>query len=241
MRHLVRLAVLLSVALALGCSESHGVDSGAGDGCAPVTPPRCVMGACCDAEATPVRVGCGFECPSGAVEDTVCEPAASCVDLSSPCTANSECSLAIDNCCGPCGRPTLDDYDAILSSRSVEHARRVCPDPGSVPCPGCASMDNPNLGAACEGGTCVGYDVRQRSLSSCTSDGDCRLRTRDCCECGGGTDFGSLIALRVDGETSYQTLACEPDSACPECAPIYPTEFEAFCADDGHCDVRAVP
>jgi hypothetical protein len=226
----------------VGCSESHAVDSGVGEDCPPIGPPRCVDEACCITEAPAVAVpGCRFACPSGFTVDAICEPGASCLDLSSPCAENADCTLAIDDCCGTCGRPTLDDYDAILATRSAEHARMVCPDPGAVPCPGCASMDNPNLGAACESRVCVGYDVRQRSLSSCMSDGDCRLRTRDCCECGGATDLGSLIAIRLDGEPAYGALVCPPDASCPECAPIYPAEYEAFCAPDGQCDIRPVP
>lgn len=228
----------------LGCSQSHGTldasaDAPRGD-CPAVMAPRCVDEVCCREEAGAVRrPDCSYECPAGFVVGAVCDPAAHCIDFAGPCTRNDECALAITDCCGPCGVPTLADFHPILASRAADHAAFVCPDPGGAHCADCAVLPHGHLGAVCEAGRCTGYDVRQLPLSACTTDADCRVRTRDCCECGGATDRGSLIAVRV-GADEYAALVCD-ETSCPECLPTYPSNVEAYCAPDGHCDLRDVP
>lgn len=254
-------AFLVLVAFSIGCSESHGsgdaavMDSGGRDAaphdaraaldaprddCPPIGAPRCVDETCCGEEAAAVlEPGCHFVCPSGFVVADTCEPSASC-SFEGPCTTPSECTLAANDCCGPCGTPTLDDYDAILTSRAAAHQHAVCPAPDPA-CPDCVVMDDPNLGATCNAGRCEEYDVRQLPLSACTSDDACVLRTRDCCECGASTDPTNLVAIRGDARVEYASLLCDDLGACPPCEPIYPTDVEAYCADDGHCAIRAVP
>lgn len=246
-------ALLVVFALSLGCSESHSNTDGSmaadariardapSDDCPPIGAPLCVDTTCCAEEAAAIlQPGCHYACPSGFADIATCDPAASCTDFSLPCARPSDCTLAIDDCCGPCGVPALDDFDAIATSRADAHTRFVCPDPGSTPCPGCVAMDNPSLGATCTEGRCTGFDVRQLAISACTDDSVCRLRTRDCCECGGSTDPSSLIAVRGDARAAYMELVCD-DFACGACEPTYPTTVEAYCATDGHCAVRAVP
>lgn len=249
---------LLAVSLlALGCSESHDgsrEDAASAldattprdafvprDGPSPCgSPPRCLDTTCCTEEADPiVDAVCMASCPTGFELEELCDPAAECADFAAPCSRHDECALAITDCCGPCGLPSLDDFDAIRASRAADHMAFVCPDPGGTDCPDCVTFDNPSLGARCEAGRCQGYDVRRLPLSECASDAQCRVRTRDCCECGGATDRASLVAVRV-GSDDYATLICD-DLACPECAPAYPSSVEAFCAPDGHCDLRDVP
>lgn len=229
--------------LFFGCSASHTNGDGAvadapRDDCPPIGAPRCVDSTCCSEEAPAIlQPGCSYVCPSGFVNDAICDPAASCGDFASPCARNADCTLAIDDCCGPCGLTTLDAVDPILASRAADHMRAVCPRPDDAICPGCASMDNPSLLALCREARCQELDVRQLPLSACTTDADCTLRTRDCCECGGGTGPSSLIAVRTDARGEYGTLVCD-DLACPECEPVYPTDVEAYCETDGHCAVR---
>lgn len=210
------------------------------DDCPPIGPPRCVDATCCRDEAAAVlQPGCRYECPSGFVVDFVCDPADECGDFASPCSRHDECTLAINDCCGPCGVPGLDDYDAILISRADDHRRSVCAEDDPVACPECATLVNPALGATCREGRCQEYDVRALPLSACAQDDECRLRVRDCCECGGDTSPFALIAVRVDSTGDYAGLVCD-DLACPECEPTYPDTVEAYCAGDGHCAVRAV-
>src|SRR6185295_2815545 len=92
------------------------------------------------------------------------------------CEVSSDCVLAANSCCGGCGAPTLDDVDAVNRGRVDQHRQDVCPAP--VPCPLCAQAQNPNLIASCEAGSCAALDVTELSVSSCTSDDQCRLRAR---------------------------------------------------------------
>lgn len=188
----------------------------------------CLGGPCCMETAAPI----GDACPDGYSYACTPDPVAC-----PRCADNSECELALDRCCGPCGEPTLDDFDAINGEYREEHREAVCPEP--EPCPECASQPNPALGATCEDSLCRGFDVRTMDLSACTADDDCRLRVTECCECGGDTSPASLIAIRADANAEYQSLVCDVETGCAGCAPVYPTdEVEAHCADDGHCDVR---
>jgi hypothetical protein len=75
-------------------------------------------------------------------------------------------------------------------------------------------------------------------VSACTEDVDCRLRVTQCCECGGSTAPWDLVAVAASKEALYVDLVCDAGQACDECLPQYPTDVEAFCASDGHCDVR---
>jgi len=149
---------------------------------------------------------------------------------------SSDCVLAGNSCCSPCGVPGLDAVDAVNRERVDEHRSEVCQAP--VPCPACPESVNPSLVTSCESGACAAHDVTELPLSSCTADAQCRLRARDCCECGAALDFGNLIAIAAGEEGPYAALVCDPEQACDACAPVYPTDVEAFCDADGHCATR---
>jgi hypothetical protein len=154
----------------------------------------------------------------------------------SACTVPTDCVLRASGCCGVCGQPELGDMDAVNQTRTDAHFDDVCPEP--QPCPDCPQQFNPYLIATCESQTCTAYDTRQESFTECTQDSDCRLRTRECCECGGTTDPYMLIAIANSGEQAYSSLVCEPGMGCPECAPVYPDNAEAVCGESGHCEVE---
>lgn len=157
------------------------------------------------------------------------------------CTVPSECVFAIIDCCGPCGEPSLSDYDAINAEYLDEHHAVVCTDPDPI-CPGCAVMPNPELITTCDAtGHCLGLDTGAEDLSLCTVDEDCRIRARDCCECGASMSYDNLIAIRTDAEAEYSDLVCDPDTGCFECAPEYPGDVQAVCDDDGHCTAWVIP
>ena len=154
----------------------------------------------------------------------------------SDCAVPSNCVLRANTCCGVCGQPELSDMDAVNEDRVDAHYDDVCPDPG--PCPDCVQEYNPYLIASCQEQTCTGYDVRQEAFTECSVDSDCKLRTRECCECGGTTEPHMLIAVAKSGELEYRELVCDPDTDCPECLPVYPDNAEAVCNDAGHCEVE---
>lgn len=233
---------LAALAAVGACGKSHPVDptdAGADAlGCPPVLPETCVRGDCCDEdprEAERVPGTCDFRCPDGWTPASLCDPAPSC-DLDA-CTDNTDCILADNTCCGPCGEPRLSDFDAIHRDRQEEHYGLVCPEPEI--CPDCPIALNPGLGATCDGGRCRGFDLATLPLTECARDTDCRLRVRDCCPCGSDPSFWNLIAIRADAETDYEALVCPTDFGCPECAPPEPTDARAVCTA-GRCQVEVL-
>jgi hypothetical protein len=152
------------------------------------------------------------------------------------CVTNSDCVLASSGCCDACGEPALDDVDAVNAELADEHFADVCPSPS--PCPLCPVARNPDLHATCSDDACVAFDIRKHPSSNCSADDECRLRVTGCCECGGSTAAWDLIAINPRSEGEYQKLVCDADQACATCAPVYPTDVEAFCESDGHCATR---
>lgn len=161
-------------------------------------------------------------------------------DAGSPlaaCEVNSDCIVVAESCCGSCGAPARGDAVAISRSRAAEHARDACK--GNVGCPACAPLFiDPTLVATCQAGVCELVDLRSHAASACERDQDCRLRTPDCCECGGDTSLGRLLGISTSSERDYAELVCDPDQACPECAPIYPPEVTVECSASGRCETH---
>jgi len=159
------------------------------------------------------------------------------VDLSS-CSAQNDCVLAPNGCCGgPCGIPELEHFTAVNRKRTADFAKITCTDPLPT-CPGCVSFPNNNLFARCMPTGCKGVDLRTDSLSSCSTDADCRLRYGGCCEeCAGPTT--SLVAMRKDGEDEFLRTTClAMGIPCPPCVPSYPAGASARCdPTTKHCVV----
>lgn len=198
----------------------------------------CQGGPCCTDEAAPIMntFDCSWSCPAGYSFSCIPDPGARCAAPWMVCDAPSDCELApADGCCFVCGDPTEEDVRAINSTHRDEFYA-MCPMPA---CPPCAPIDDPSLRPICLEGFCRVTDVRMLDLSTCNADSDCALRVTECCECGG--DTSRLIAIRIDAGADYAELVCDPGQGCDLCAPVYPDTVEAFCAADGHCDVRPRP
>jgi hypothetical protein len=155
------------------------------------------------------------------------------------CAANSECVLRSESCCGACGVPARGDVISLNVNALGAYTDSVC---GTDPaCPACAGQVDPTLVATCTAGRCEVVDLTTSPLTTCTTDAACAVRTIACCECGGPMDPASLIALNHDMAVQYAALVCDANSACPDCAPLYPPEAMALC-DSGRCImVWAVP
>jgi hypothetical protein len=153
------------------------------------------------------------------------------------CTGSGgECTLVYPSCCQKCGTSVLSDFVAVNQSQSSAYHDYVCPAP--IPCPGCATMIDPNLVAFCRASSCAAVDVRTDEVSRCTTDADCTLRYASCCEPCGGSDFG-LIALSTSGVAEYRQQVCAPSTACPKCLTTYPSTSHAVCdTTTGHCMVQ---
>ena len=153
------------------------------------------------------------------------------------CEVNSDCSVVPESCCGRCGAPARDDALAINIAKASEHSRAVCGD--DVGCPACAPLFiDPTLVATCRAGRCALVDLVRHSATACERDPDCTLRTPDCCECGGDTGLGRLIGISTSAQSDYAQLVCDPEQACDECAPIYPSEVTVQCGAAGHCETH---
>jgi len=150
------------------------------------------------------------------------------------CAGPSECIVVPASCCGSCGAATRGDAVAVNVARSSDYRRPMC---DGVGCPACFMEQDPSLVATCRAGRCEVADLHTEPAAECSSDGDCRVRTRDCCECGGDVSRAGIIAIATSHIVDYEALVCDPGTACLECAPVYPAEVSAVCSSAGFCDV----
>ena len=149
------------------------------------------------------------------------------------CSAPVDCIVVSQSCCGNCGQPSRDDAIAIHRDARSAHRDNVC-DEGTG-CPACAAPRDPTLIATCTAGQCEVVDLLEHSSGECSDSMDCRLRTIDCCECGGDISMEGIVAVSNEGD--FAPLVCDPaGQGCPECAPIYPEEASAVCTS-GQCTV----
>jgi hypothetical protein len=151
------------------------------------------------------------------------------------CQVSSDCTLIPTSCCGQCGAATRDDSIALPASEVSDYRIDNCGP--VVGCPACYQAQDPNLIAACVQNECRVVDVLELQLNACSTDADCRLRTHDCCECGGDQSIEGLISINASAEGDLVDLVCDPNTACDECAPLPPLDATPIC-DGGRCLVR---
>jgi hypothetical protein len=151
------------------------------------------------------------------------------------CEVAPDCVVVPASCCGSCGAPVRGDAVAIAEARANAYRSATCGEDGA--CPACAPLFvDPTLVATCRDDRCELVDLREHEASACSADSDCRVRTPECCPCGGDTSVGRLVG--VSSEDAYASLVCDPDQACPECAFLYPDEVTVRCNTDDHCEVH---
>lgn len=149
------------------------------------------------------------------------------------CEVPSDCVVIPESCCGSCGAPVRGDAIAVAKRNAAAYAGEVCEDNGG--CPACAPLFiDPTLVATCRAERCELVDLYEHEASECAEDDECRIRTPDCCPCDGDVSPGRLVA--VSSVNAYEALVCDPEQACPECAPIYPSEVTASCNASGRCE-----
>ncbi len=218
----------------LFCTPAAGCDSCPDDSDAGPVDRRCFGGPCCDDVMNAVRnADCIYECPDGYSQICEPDPSAFCAPDPRDCDVPSDCVVTANTCCGECGQATLAGSTSVNEDSLASYRDSLCGDDEPI-CPGCPTAPNPNLVPTCAGGICEVIDVAGISISECSSSDDCRVRTVDCCECGGATDLASLIAIRADAEAFFSAQVCDPGFGCPECAPVYPADVSAIC-DAGRC------
>ncbi|MBX3276203.1 MAG: hypothetical protein KF729_38475 [Sandaracinaceae bacterium] len=146
------------------------------------------------------------------------------------CRVPSECVVVPASCCGACGAARRGDAVAVSVARADAYRAVACG--GDPTCPACFSPPDPTLVATCEADRCVVVDLSRHPASECAASSDCRVRASACCECGATISESTVVA--VSNEAAYAALVCDPGTACPECAPVYPAEYGAVC-DAGRC------
>ncbi|MCC6216480.1 MAG: hypothetical protein IT376_16580 [Polyangiaceae bacterium] len=148
------------------------------------------------------------------------------------CTLPADCTIVPTSCCGSCGAATRGDATAIAKASYSAWMSEHC---AAVDCPACDRPSDPTLFADCVAGSCAIVDLLEHPSTACAVDSDCRLRTTECCECGGSVDRAHLVAVSSDG--SFGTLACGAPQACDDCAPTLPAGVRARCVT-GHCEAE---
>lgn len=150
------------------------------------------------------------------------------------CSGPGQCGLTANTCCGVCGAPAVTNMTAVNTTLADAYRMAMCPTPS--PCPECAMQRNANLFAYCDANKCVAADVSQHAFSQCNTAADCFLRFGlGCCESCVGNTF-DLVALNTTAKSQVSQTVCDPKTACPDCAPIYPSGYKADCMA-GHCVV----
>jgi hypothetical protein len=143
------------------------------------------------------------------------------------CEVATDCVLVPSSCC-VCGVPEIGDVTAVNQEGAAEYTQTCGMGPACL----CPTALNPNLVATCASETCQAIDIREHAVSECSDDDECRVRVSQCCECGGDTSPGSLVA--VGTVLDYGALVCDRLGLCTGCAPEYPAEATALC-ESGHC------
>jgi len=151
------------------------------------------------------------------------------------CEVDTDCIVVPESCCGSCGAATRGDALAMSGDAAGDYLTSVCAGMG---CHICYMAQDPTLVATCDAGRCELVDLHEHPVARCSSDADCRLRTRSCCDCGGDTSREGLLAVRTDSAAGYVELVCDMGASepCLECAPVYPDEATASCNPGGWCE-----
>jgi hypothetical protein len=143
-----------------------------------------------------------------------------------------QCTLVWDGCCAPCGGTDTSHYHAVRSENAAAFLAEECPHP-----PACAACNEPPppVVATCTPNGCDVLQLAPDPAIACEIDTDCRVRTKDCCECGGNTATSNLIA--ISNEQRYSDLVCPAAASCDDCLPTYENAPRARCAN-GRCTLE---
>jgi hypothetical protein len=126
----------------------------------------------------------------------------------------------------------------VAVNRGQVDAFRKANCPVALPCPACAGVANPDIGAECVSSRCQLFDVKTTpAFSACMTPADCVLRLGlDCCECG---SMGGWVSVSHAGEKALSQAVCAPNTACAECAPVPPKDDLPQCSA-GFCNISVL-
>jgi hypothetical protein len=127
------------------------------------------------------------------------------------CETHADCVLDSRTCCAPCGMPEADQLMATQTdSVRLAEAGSCLGVPGGT-CPACATDQSPVVYPACIDGECGVLNLAD--LARCDSDEDCRVSTKDCCEC--NSDMGPSGVIGVNLSFTSPPYCDSP--SCDEC------------------------
>lgn len=159
------------------------------------------------------------------------------------CAPPDSCVLETQtDCGGGCEPVPLSAFIPANSKNDAAYKMQhesLCPGGGDQ-CPAVPpdSVNTKNYYAACEAGRCQPIDVRTSSLSECSINSECYLRSGTSC-CGCGSDW-TAVSSRVDAGAAF----CGSSACAADCvSAAVPPGVSAVCghsagASSGHCLVQ---
>jgi hypothetical protein len=141
------------------------------------------------------------------------------------CNQPTDCTIVDTRCCS-CDTSNLSTLVPVNVAYTSQVAPRCVAD--CVACP--APPPNADVGqyfaATCTSGQCSIVDIRQTSLTQCSTDAECSLRAGSgCCE---GCGSSGWIAL--SDPTGLGKLVCGTEPVgCPACFPMPDPYLSAAC------------
>lgn len=149
--------------------------------------------------------------------------------LTRSCETHADCRLRPRTCCTPCA--TIQEADQMIAENLSADGASVClGDPGGN-CTDCDSIQNPALYPACIDGQCTVMNLT--NFAGCAVDEQCRVSTKDCCECGGDVSATGLIAVNPTFSRHPECAAV----ACGECAADFAGATAVCNQEVGFCEV----
>lgn len=186
----------------------------------------------------PIVCGCtGADCDQLFESMEACDRAHDvCYDragITRTCNSHADCKLTPRDCCPGCGELRADRLLGMHVSSTTLGEAGLCRDPSDV-CVDCDFSLSPTHYPACIEGICSVVDVSE--FGRCLIDTDCRLVSKDCCDCGG--DFSEWGVMSVN--YSYDRPERCDGVGCDGCVPDDPSNIYAMCETErGVCGLIA--
>jgi hypothetical protein len=150
------------------------------------------------------------------------------------CETHADCRLRPRTCCSQCG--SLEQADMMIAenitSADARGSGACLGDPEGV-CNACDPIQNPSIYAACVFGQCSVMSLYD--WAGCATDDQCRISTKDCCDCGGDVSASGVIA--VNPTFTHHTYCGSP--SCDGCVPELQGATAICNPDLGLCEVAS--
>jgi hypothetical protein len=138
------------------------------------------------------------------------------------CTKHSDCTQESRTCCPSCTYPDASQLFALNRNSPTLRETGACLGPEG-PCGTCFLDTSATVYPSCIDGICQMLDVTDQA--TCQADADCRLTSKDCCDCGG--DFSAHGLMAVSNGYTHGPR-CE-GVGCDGCVPSDPVGIHATC------------